>query len=455
MPHDPRAKKWLRMAKSYLVNTYTVPADTSGALKKWITTQTLFPSFALENHGFYHPDYQMVAGMSLGDSYLMASMLDPKVAKEIKPFAEHNVVHVWQFLKGIILDSGELAFPSGLDWSLHSFEHVSYLAWMARHFKEPQAAWAEPRLTKQILYRQAVNGDGRFVGESCPDGFYREAVEARRIAVAYLQDQIAGYPAVKGAKPPDFVKHYAGVGLIIQRSDNTLTTVSYGPKTMALVYPLNGLNAGQRFIISPNTSTLIGGSGNTRLINFKKTRKGFYAELKLHSRQGRKSRMIVESTPDAVVFLEIPSDSSTLPLGEWLLTAVENDPLTGGQRTLLWKDHSMILKGRSGEATASISSGWINVDNWMGFVVPSGGNLMYRAAAKYNRNGAAEDDVLFKPDAPHQPRAVIVLPGKDAAATAKVMKRVKWKLTRKKCKLFFNLPTGKKIRITVPLSTSF
>jgi hypothetical protein len=115
-------------------------------------------------------------------------LINPEVAEEIRPFAEHNVVRVWQFIKGIILDTGEVAFPSGLDWSLHSFEHCNYLAWMATHFREPLAQWAEPRLAKSILERQAVNGDGRFVGESTPNGFYREAVESRHIAIAYLHN---------------------------------------------------------------------------------------------------------------------------------------------------------------------------------------------------------------------------------------------------------------------------
>src|SRR5690606_5307554 len=118
MPDDPRAARWLETAKRYLANTYTVPADSSGELSAWITTQTLYPSYALENHGFYHPTYQMVAGMSMGDAYLMARLINPSLAAELRPFAEHNVRKVWGFFQGIVLDSGDLAFPSGLDWSL-------------------------------------------------------------------------------------------------------------------------------------------------------------------------------------------------------------------------------------------------------------------------------------------------------------------------------------------------
>jgi hypothetical protein len=451
MPRDPRASKWLRVAKSYLVNTYTVPADSSGPLKKWISTQTLFPTYALENHGFYHPAYQMVAGMSLGDSYLMAGMINPEVAKEIRPFAEHNVKSVWHFLKGLLLDSGDLAFPSGLDWSLHSFEHISYLAWLATHFDDPQAQWAQQRLAKQILYRQAVNGDGRFVGESCPDGFYREAVEARRIAIAYLQDEIGRFPNSKGSEIKNYIAHYSDVGLIVQRSKNALTTISYGPKTMALVYPLNGTTAGQQFLISPNTTSLIGAEGSTTLKSFKRTAAGFRVELNLNSKQGRKSIMIIESTPDAVVFFEIPADSSKLSLAGWFLSAIENHPLSGGKRTVLWKDNSAVMKERSGASTQPISTGWLNIDDWQGFIAVPEGNFIYQAAAKYNRNGAAEDSIFFQPEEKNKPRAVIVLPGKDANVTAKVQKSLRWTISNTECRLYFIRPDGEKMEIKVPL----
>lgn len=452
MADDPRAVKWTETTKFYLANTYTVPKDSTGPLKKWIITQTLFPSYALENHGFYHPSYQMVAGMSMGDSYLMINLLNPKLAKEIEPFAEHNVEPVWQFLKGLFLESGDLAYPSGLDWSLHSFEHVSYLAWLSTHFKDREAKWAENRLSKHILYRQALNGDGRFVGESCPDGFYREAVEARRIAIAYLHEKMMGFPFVKEEKPRNYIAHYSDAGLIVQRSDKALTTISYGPKTMAMVYPLKGTTPSQYYLTAPNTSSLIGGDGKTTLKEFKKTAAGFSAVLQLNSNLGRKSTMFIESTPSAIVFVEIPSDSSMLPGGEWLLSAIENHALTGGIRSVLWRDSSIQIKERSGKSTPQISSGWVNIDNNIGYGVVPEGSIVYKAATKYNRNGAAEDALVFRPTLINKPRAVIVLPGESAETTAKVLKSVTWLVSSTQCALNFRMPDGKMLHVKVPLS---
>ena len=454
MPHDPRAKKWLRTAKLYLANTYTVPADTSGPLKEWITTQTLFPSYALQNHGFYHPDYQQAAGQSMGWAYLMARIINPEVADEIKPFAEHNVVNVWKFLKGLILNTGDLVFPSGQDWTLHSFNHVPYFAWIASHFHEPEARWAERQIAKQILYRQSITGDGRLVGESTTNlPFLREAISFGYIAVAYLMNAIEGFPGGKASPPGNYIAHYQDVGLIVQRSGNSVITVSYSTPVMALVYPLKGKTEGQRFFISPNTSTLldIGPNGKAALKSFKRTASGFRAELDLDSRQGRKSGLIVESTPDAVVFIEIPYADSKLPSRGWLLSAIENDSLSGGRRTVLWDGNSTIIRERSGVSSSPLSTNWLNIDNWMGFVTAPKGTLDYQATTKYNRDGAAEDYIYYQPKEQTAPRVVIVLSGKTAAATAAVSKSLKWGISGTECRLSFVRPGGKKMNISVPL----
>ncbi len=95
MSDDPRAEEWLATARRYLVNSYTVP-DEDGPLAEWITTTTLHPSYACENHGFFHPSYQLVTGMSLGDSWLMARIVDPRAARRLDAFARHNVLPVWR-----------------------------------------------------------------------------------------------------------------------------------------------------------------------------------------------------------------------------------------------------------------------------------------------------------------------------------------------------------------------
>ena len=125
---NTNAALWLTAAKKYMANTYTVAYANGDPLSSWITTVNLYPDFALENHGFYHPLYQMVAGMSLGDSLLMARLANPIVATQLQAFAEHNVLNVWSNENHLVIDSGEFAYPSGLDWDLHAYQQNSYIA---------------------------------------------------------------------------------------------------------------------------------------------------------------------------------------------------------------------------------------------------------------------------------------------------------------------------------------
>jgi hypothetical protein len=440
MPKDKRAADWLRTTKSYLANSYSVPKDSTGALKQWISTQTLFPSYAMENHNFYHPSYQAVAGMSMGDTYLMTKFIAPQLAQQLLPFTEHNVLPVWNFISGIVMDSGEIAYPSGLDWSLHSFEHVSYLAYLSTHFKNPQAQWAENHLAKQILLRQNINSDGTFVGESCPDNFYREAVEAYRIAMAYLHHQLAGFPTVAEAPLKNHITNYPDVGLLVQRNDNALITISYGSKVTALVYPQKGKAAGQDFIISPNTNSLLGQKGKVVMSNYRQTAAGFYVELSFTNKDAH-SKIIVESNAESVAFLEI-TDTNLKQNTDWYLMAIENHPLTGIGRTAYWQTGSAMFKERSGTKSPDINSSWINVDNWMGIVAKPDGAFIYNNAAKYNRNGAAEDVLSYR-SGNVAARAVIILPGKNAAVTASVSKSAVLTSSGNEIKLQYTTPNGK------------
>lgn len=456
MPDDPRAKDWLTTAKKYLVNTYTVPDTSNDPLKSWITTQTLYPSFAIENHGFYHPMYHIDGGNSLGDTFVTVSVCNPKVAKELEPFCEHNVIPVFDFLKGIILDTGDTAYPSGVDWSLHSFEHSNYLAYLSTHFHQPVAAWAETRLAKNILARQAVNGDGRFVGDSCPNGFYREAVDVRQNAIAYLHHKINGFPADTIGEPPkNQMTHYEDIKLIFQRTENQLVTVSYGAQTMALVYPLNGATLSQQFLISPNTKSFLGAQSRTaKLLDYKTTAGGFRAAILLNSEHGHRSTMVVESFDGAVAFIEIPTAGETQPSQKWYLTAIENHPFTGGQREVVWDGGEKQIKERSGERVVTPSGrpvSWLNIDNWYGLIGISDGDLNYQGASEYNRNGAAEDAIVFEPVDSSKPRAAIILPHSDAKGTAAVGASVKWSATDSACSLSFTEPNGEQADVNAAI----
>ena len=397
---NANAAAWLTSAKQYLANTYTVANTNGDPLASWITTITLYPDFSLENHGFYHPTYQMVAGMSMGDSLLMARLANASIGSQLQPFAEHNVLNVWTNLNHLLLDSGEFAYPSGLDWELHDFEHNSYIAWLAGHFNDPLARWADSQLAQLVRYRQIVNGDGRFVGPS-GGGFFREAVEARRTAIAWLHWTYADYPNGPAVAPPTSFEHLAGVKIIAQRGPFGFASLSYGPKIMALVEPLAASVPTNSFITTPRLPGTIGlgALGNptgARLVSLATNANGFQAELQLTNAANGTTEVYVNCTGETVAILEVPWPSYSLsysPAGSFGI-GIENDPLTGGSRLLEWTGGSATVTNRSGVA-CNITNQWVCVAGRYGLAAGPAGYFNYQAASSYNRAGAAQDTLQF------------------------------------------------------------
>jgi hypothetical protein len=228
--HDG-ADRWLASAKAYLVNTHTVANTNGDPLADWVTTTTHYPDFALENHGFYHPGYKAAAGELVGDSLLMARLVRPETATDLQSFAEHNVLAAWTNYTYGLLDSGEIAYPAGEDWDLNDYEQNAYLAWIAAHFNQPLARWADERIAQLVRYRQAINGDGRFVGPATSLGFTREAIVAYRSAVAWLHWATASFPTGSVAAPAPTFIHLPAVGIIAHLGANGFFSICCGPRT--------------------------------------------------------------------------------------------------------------------------------------------------------------------------------------------------------------------------------
>ncbi len=461
---NPNAALWLDAAKKYLANTYTV-ADTNGdPLAPWITTVTLYPDFALENHGFYHPTYQMVAGMSAGDSLLMARLADPTIATQLQAFAEHNVLNVWSNESHILLDSGDFAAPAGLDWELHDYEHNSYIAWLASHFDDPLARWADGQLAQLVRYRQAVNGDGRFVGPS-GGGFYREAVEARRTAIAWLHWANADYPTGPTQAPGPAFEHLPDVGIIAQRGASGMMTICYGPQTngsaprvMAFIEPPAASVPDAPFITTPRLPGIIGlgALGNptaARLVSLTTNATGFEAELQITNGANGTTEVYVNDTGETVGIVEVPwpvSVTGASSAGSFSV-GIENDPLIGGSRLVEWTGGSAVITNRSGVAR-SITNDWLCVAGRYGLAAGPSGYFKYQAASGYNRSGAAEDTLQFVPQDSLGPRYAVWFPGESAAQTMSNASQLSWTLTATNAVLTFPGMGGVPARVAAQLA---
>lgn len=447
MGTNSNSSNWLYAAEAYLANTYTVANTNGDPLANWITTVTLFPSYALENHGFYHPTYEMVAGMSSGDSLLMARLCDTNVAAQLRPFAEHNVMTVWSTnLYYMLLDSGEFAYPSGLDWELHDYEQNSYVAWIAAHFNDPIARWADGQLAQLVRYRQIVNGDGSFIGPS-GGGFYREAVEARRTAIAWLQWQYADYTTGPTNAPAPAVVTFPDVGVIAQRSANGFFSVSYGTEIMSMMEAAAASVPTNPFVATP---ALPGGMGNgplgnataASLASFTTNASGFTAQFLLQNGSSGSTKVYVASCGDAAAIVEVPLPASGSVHGTsagCFTNGIENDPLTGGSRLLEWTNSSLAVTNFANKSW-SVTNKWICVAGRYGFSAGPGGHFVYQAAASYNRLGAAQDYLTWIPAALLSARYAVWFPNKSASQVASLTSQISW--TTNGSTVLLTFPTG-------------
>jgi len=444
------ATKWLTAAKKYLVNTYTFDFTNGDPLASWVTTDNLYHDFALENHGFYHPTYEMVAGMSAGDSLLIARLADTNIAAQIQPFAEHNVLSVWtNNMLGMVMDSGDFAYPAGLDWELHDYEQYSFIAWLAAYFNDPVARWTDGRLAQLTRFRQQVNGDGEFVGPS-GGGFYREAVEARRVAIAWLHWAGADFPTGSATAPASAIQNLTDVAILSCRGTNGFVTISYGPQTngspariLATIEPLVAGFPSNTIVTTPRLPGIIGlgamGSPTGgRLVNLTTNGNGFYAELQLTNGANGTTEVYFNNTGDSVGIVEVPNPIGGVANGVTgsFDIGIENDPLCGGTRLLEWNNGLATITNRTAVAR-NVTNNWICVSGNYGVSFGPAGYINYVAASSYNRLGAAEDTLAFVPTNSLAPRYAVFFPGKNALQTSNLTAQVTWNISGTNATLTF------------------
>lgn len=453
MPDHPHAAQWREAASRYGFNTLSVKADQTSdkmvdgkPLREWVTTANLFLDFTLENHGFFHPVYAIVAAAELGQAAMTLKMGGQNVPEAFR----HNVLPEWETLKYVALPDGEWIYPQGLDWALHDYEHIHYFSMLATLYRLPEAALLEQRLAAYARHRQMLNGDGRLVGDMTDLGFTREAVAAERIAVALWQHRLFGpapapAPAqwqrlVAGLKP---VRVFDRAGFALHRTGNGLTSFSWKNRLMAVVMPDSSGHIEQPYITTPLLNGLVGsfditaGGAKTKpsvavtATDVQARDDAFVITASAAMNEGALTqRMVIASLPTGtVVYVDrvTAEKAVTVTQARGLPLGIENDPVSGGTVRLYYAGGDTLRRG--GDAgDLAVPGHWANVKGSLGFIVPDS-RMVYRSVGKPNRPGARED-ILFgaleaKPRSYGRReevcrRAAIILPNATPAATARV-----------------------------------
>jgi len=465
MSTNTNAPLWLTSAKQYLVNTHTVANTNGDPLASWVTTVTHYPDFALENHAFYHPGYKACSGEMPGDSWLMALLANPAVAAELEPFAAHNVLAAWTNYTYLLLDSGEMAFPAGEDWDLNDYEQNAYLAWIAAHFNDPVARWADDRVAHLERYRQTINGDGRFVGPSTAVGFGRESCQAYRTSLAWLHWAYATYPTGPSAAPGQAFIHMPDVGVIEQRGANGFCSICYGPQTNGHPARINAIIEAPTtrfpndvYTVTPRVPGVLGlgvmgKPTSARLVNLATNGNTFTAELQLTHGTNGTTAVYVDCTGETVAIVEVPRPANLVAnraAGSFTV-GIENAPLNGGTRLLEWNNGSAVITNLSG-LTRNVTNAWICVAGHYGMACGPGGYFNYQAAKAYS-HGAAQHTLQFMSTNSLTPRYAVWFPGKSESQTRWGANRVSWGVSATNCVLSFPGPAGGMHRIVAQRPT--
>jgi hypothetical protein len=458
MPDNPHAPQWQQSVERYGFNTLSVAADRSSnvpadgkTVREWVSTEQLYPDYTLENHGFFHPVYMMVAPATNAQAAVMYKLGD----KPVPDALTFNDLKQWEMLKYVTLPDGEWLYTQGLDWDLHDYEHIHYWTALATLFHDPAASVIEARVVTLLRKRQQLNGDGSFVGPTSGLGFARESIEAERVSFALLMHKYFGNPPSANADAYDKMaaslapdKIFPYVGMVVHRDRDGLISMAWKNRLMAQVVPDSAMHLDEPYVTTPSPETLVGGftivgqpgdDGEKFHIDSKSvatTPNGFRAVIDATTNAGAlRRRIAIEAIrPGIVAYSDIVTALKPVTISQerGLLITVENDAVSGGSRKLTWDNGSDTAQGGVAR-DINVHGNWINVDDRLAVIVPGGSGIVYRVAGQPNRAGAREDSLIgayngvkrtFNAGATVAARSAVVLLNRSSSQTSAVATNV-------------------------------
>ena len=256
----PRAPLWDRTARRWMLSAYLRPADLRSSRRvdgfplRSFAGANLLDDFALENHGFFHPDY--LACVSIG----MSNWLPYRLAGRPLPrSALHNVSGVVGLLKRLSSPDGGVFYPAGQDWeTLRRVVYGKVFAQAAVLLDDGEAAGLE-----RLSLRAAERLQGRFdTGAFYAPGerryFLAEELAAANCAWLYLFHTLAG----EGATPlsPDCLRRRLRGPLVLEqgrlalnRTDSSFVSFCWGGRVVAYWTPLSAT-----FEVPPRLDAFLG-----------------------------------------------------------------------------------------------------------------------------------------------------------------------------------------------------
>lgn len=119
MPTHPNRAAWDMKAKEYMVTSFATPEDVKSTklvdgkpLKDWLRGPNVHSDYTLDNHNFFHPDYETAYYLNLQNLpvYRLAGRKAPESML-------HNVAKLHDIINFLTLPNGWTFYPQCTDWS--------------------------------------------------------------------------------------------------------------------------------------------------------------------------------------------------------------------------------------------------------------------------------------------------------------------------------------------------
>lgn len=389
-PDEANADAWYAKMQSFAFNCYSMLSDANDETlvdgkpaREWYVGQNLYDDYTLQNHNYFHTSYQNVVIQELCESYLVLKCMQQNNKYPLSETLLWNQKPMFDaVLKDLALADGELAMPTGNDWSMFLYDQLPAFAAMATIFQDNEALMLENLALKYTQARQSTTSDGSWMLNS-DIGPRRMGVTGHRVMMTYLFHE---YFSVGNAQPStwdDFVQaHYSTKYFETQNLVRSLTkdrfTAFYwndGLKRYSGEIVPNSVDKNKIMVpfVTHNTGNILGTyskADNTASVkgNYSLYPDGYAMNGSLLVGGSIPRSFVLYSTPgNAFILLDaLKANSATSVSSEQVgMMGISVDPFTKEKRTLYTAQGSTQTNGSS---YSTWNTNWVNIDNQVGIV---------------------------------------------------------------------------------------
>ena len=390
-PDEANADAWYAKMQSFAFNCYSMLSDANDETlvdgkpaKEWYVGQNLYDDYTLQNHNYFHTSYQNVVIQELCESYLALKCMQKNNKYPLSETLLWNQKPMFDaVLKDLALADGELAMPTGNDWSMFLYDQLPAFAAMATIFQDNEALMLENLALKYTKARQSTTSDGSWMLNS-DIGPRRMGVTGHRVMMTYLFHE---YFSVADAQPSTWdeyvkahstTKYFETQNLVRSLTKDRFTAFYWndGLKKYSGEIVPNSVDKNKIMVpfVTHNTGNILGTyskADNTASVkgNYSLYPDGYAMSGVIQANGGSIPRAFtLYSTPgNAVILIDaLKANSATSVSSEQVgMMGISADPFTKEKRTFYTAQGTTQTDGSS---YCTWITNWVNIDNQVGIV---------------------------------------------------------------------------------------